>query len=293
MEEHIQAHLLKRIAMLEQHVAGSSEATAILPRLDGLRTAIGEMTSRYDARLTEVKSRNQQALSALKSLSERLERVKHQTSASEATEGSDVQTVTQESPAVPFSFSHEATRDFSYGDVGGELCSDVASASEMSFMSPGVYWRDPASIMAPNQWDMDPRTPKSPYPNHAACNDDSDDGDIRTPSPEWSPRGCQRRVPFPVSPASVSGVWATPPAPGPCAPGGLLQPLGGMPVAAGPCSPGSPESRGLPLQTPAPSPASYAASSPGAYAPASPAARSPPPPPGHRQHAAAGPGFEC
>ena len=64
-----------------------------------------------------MKSRNQQALSALKSLSERLERVKHQTSASEATEGSDVQTVTQESPAVPFSFSHEATRDFSYGDV--------------------------------------------------------------------------------------------------------------------------------------------------------------------------------
>ena len=53
----------------------------------------------------------------VKSLSERLERVKHQTSASEATEGSDVQTVTQESPAVPFSFSHEATRDFSYGDV--------------------------------------------------------------------------------------------------------------------------------------------------------------------------------
>jgi hypothetical protein len=193
----VQAHLLKRIATLEQHVAGSPDASKILPRLDNLRTAIGEMTSRYDARLTEVKARNQQALSALRSLSERLERVKHVTSTSEPTEcgGSDVKA---ESPGH-FSFSHEATRDFSFGDVGGELCSDVASSAEMSFMSPGMYWCDSASVMAPNQWDMDSRTPNPP---EATVNDDSDGG-IRTPSPEWSPRGCLlRRVPFPVQPAT-------------------------------------------------------------------------------------------
>lgn len=194
MEEHVQAHLLQRIATLERHVAGSPEASAILPRLDNLRTAIGEMTSRYDARLTEVKARNQQALSALKNLSERLERVKHATPTTEAVDGSDVQT---ESPGH-FSFSHEATRDFNFGDVGGELCghSDVASSAEMSFMSPGMYWCDSASMMPANQWD----TPTSRNPVDATCNDDSDEG-IRTPSPEWSPRGCLlRRVPFPVQP---------------------------------------------------------------------------------------------
>jgi hypothetical protein len=203
MEEHIQVHLLKRIATLEAHVAGSPEASVILPRLDNLRTAIGEMTSRYDARLTEVKARNQQALGALRSLSERLERVKTATSATEATEGSDVQT---ESPGH-FSFSHEATRDFNFGDVGGELCgSDVASSAEMSFISPAMYWSDSISIAAPNQWD----TPTSRTPYDATCNDDSHEG-IRTPSPEWSPRGCLLRgtaVPFPIQPTLQAAVAA-------------------------------------------------------------------------------------
>lgn len=200
MEEHVQAHLLERIATLERHVAGSPEASAVLPRLDNLRAAIGEMTSRYDARLTEVKARNQQALSALRSLSERLERVKNATSSNEAPAGSDVQA---ESPGH-FSFSHEATRDFNFNDVGAELCSDVASSremSEMSFMSPGMYWCDSASIAAPNQFD----TPTARKAVDGTCDDDSDEGGIRTPSPEWSPRGCMiRRVPFPLTPTALS-----------------------------------------------------------------------------------------
>merc|ERR1719247_1257334 len=48
------------------------EKEALLPKLEGLRKAIGDMTAHYDAKLAEVKERNLQALQELQKLEKRV-----------------------------------------------------------------------------------------------------------------------------------------------------------------------------------------------------------------------------
>jgi len=67
--------LLGRVDQVEQRVeveGTEEEKEDLLPKLVGLRKAISDMTEHYDAKLSEVKERNQQALAELKKLQNRV-----------------------------------------------------------------------------------------------------------------------------------------------------------------------------------------------------------------------------
>jgi len=67
--------LLGRVDEVEQRVevdGTEEEKEDLLPKLVGLRKAISDMTEHYDAKLSEVKERNQQALAELKKLQNRV-----------------------------------------------------------------------------------------------------------------------------------------------------------------------------------------------------------------------------
>jgi hypothetical protein len=67
--------LLQRVEVVEQRVEVSgtdAEKETLLPKLEDLRKAIGDMTAYYDARLAEVKERNLQALQELQKLDRRV-----------------------------------------------------------------------------------------------------------------------------------------------------------------------------------------------------------------------------
>jgi len=67
--------LLARAEVIEQHLEGQgseAEKESLLPKLEGLRKAIGDMTAHYDAKLAEVKERNLQALQELQRLERRV-----------------------------------------------------------------------------------------------------------------------------------------------------------------------------------------------------------------------------
>jgi hypothetical protein len=69
--------LLGRVDQVEQRVeveGTEEEKEDLLPKLVGLRQAISDMTEHYDAKLMEVKERNQQALAELKKLQNRVMR---------------------------------------------------------------------------------------------------------------------------------------------------------------------------------------------------------------------------
>merc|ERR1719335_1513961 len=133
MDEVVQSQLLQRIDVLQQHVAGGKDEDKILPRLDNLRAAIGEMTARYDARLSEVKDRNQHALSELQKLAGRLQRVKEAREASEARAEEECErksSVCDSQETVP---QHGASMD-RWEEVGCELGMDYCSPLE--YMCP-------------------------------------------------------------------------------------------------------------------------------------------------------------
>merc|ERR1719269_400452 len=67
--------LLQRVEVVEHRVEVSgtdAEKETLLPKLEDLRKAIGDMTAYYDARLAEVKERNLQALQELQKLERRV-----------------------------------------------------------------------------------------------------------------------------------------------------------------------------------------------------------------------------
>jgi hypothetical protein len=67
--------LLGRVDQVEQRVeveGTEEEKEDLLPKLVNLRKAISDMTEHYDAKLSEVKERNQQALAELKKLQTRV-----------------------------------------------------------------------------------------------------------------------------------------------------------------------------------------------------------------------------
>jgi hypothetical protein len=74
--------LLDRVDRVEMHVdanGSSEEKNDLLPKLVDLRQAITDLTVHYDARVSEVKERNQQALTELRKLATRVKCVHERT----------------------------------------------------------------------------------------------------------------------------------------------------------------------------------------------------------------------
>jgi len=68
------AQLLERVEVVQQRVevGTEEEKKALLPKLESLRQAIADLTAHYDAKLSEVKDRNQLALNELQKLDRRV-----------------------------------------------------------------------------------------------------------------------------------------------------------------------------------------------------------------------------
>jgi len=204
MDEVVQSQLLERIDVLQKHVAGGKDEDKILPRLDNLRAAIGEMTSRYDARLSEVKDRNQHALSELQKLAGRLQRVKEARESSEARAEEECErksSVCDSQETVP---QHGASLD-RWDEIGCEL--GAPEYSEYSVMSPEymcpapspAYWS--TGEYSPAVLDLEDMTPPDRPPPVAPApvpHVEVQGSGMRTPSPEWSPRvgSLLRRMPY-------------------------------------------------------------------------------------------------
>jgi hypothetical protein len=177
-----QQELLDAVRRVEQNVAGTEEEEKILPKLDDLRSAIGELSSHYDKRLLEVKERNQRALEQLQHLATRLNRF------SSRSEEKSAGSTSTSNPEVE---ERVATPDFRPAGLsevqefmGGELSELVAVASPVAspFWSPAEF---PAEFpcVSEDHWQ-----PPARPPPQARLRDLSPDDGFRTPSPEWSPR---------------------------------------------------------------------------------------------------------
>jgi hypothetical protein len=182
--------LLAAVRQVEQKVTGTEEEARILPKLDDLRTAIGDLSSHYDARLTEVKERNQQALDQLNKLAERLRRF----STARAESKKQDQSSAHEVSSTAASTVHPAE----LGEVQPELVGAELAEFQTQAGSPAAFWTPselPTEFTTPggpwegDQWAPPARAPPTrPPPEARARGLSPDPSGFRTPSPEWSPR---------------------------------------------------------------------------------------------------------
>merc|ERR550537_2022434 len=181
-----QQELLDAVRRVEQNVAGTEEEEKILPKLDDLRSAIGELSSHYDKRLLEVKERNQRALEQLQHLATRLNRFSSRSegdksAASTSTSNPEVESERVATPDFrPAGLSE--VQEFIGGELS-ELVHPVASPVASAFWSPAEFPAEFACV-SDDQWGPPARPPPKARVRAASPDDDG----FRTPSPEWSPR---------------------------------------------------------------------------------------------------------
>lgn len=177
--------LLDAVRQVERNVAGTEEEARIVPKLDDLRTAIGEMSSHYDARLLEVKERNQHALEQLQKLSERLHRFSATRSADPPKAPAPAREVEAPGRAASPDFRDRAAGSEVQEAVGGELA-EFAGPGLVSPTTSSAFW-SPAEFHVHELPAADPWGTPPARPPPAAARDAPPSG-FRTPSPEWSPR---------------------------------------------------------------------------------------------------------
>lgn len=77
-----QEAFVQRIALVEQSLqdANAEETSELLPRLAALKSAVATMQSEYEARLVEVRERNERAMDYLQRLQGRMDRAQRRNS---------------------------------------------------------------------------------------------------------------------------------------------------------------------------------------------------------------------
>jgi hypothetical protein len=174
-----QDQLLAAVRQVERKVAGTEEEERILPKLDELRAAIGEMSSHYDARLSEVKKRNQHALEKMEKLSEHLHRFSAMRSADPPKAQAPAREVEGRAASPDFRAAGASEVQEAMGSELAEFPSGLVSPTASAFWSPAEF-HGPCESSGSDPW-----TPPARPPPRAR---DVSPSGFRTPSPEWSPR---------------------------------------------------------------------------------------------------------
>jgi len=134
MQSNSAERILARVSMVEETVGASAteeEKADMLPRLQTLRSAIGEITGSYEDRLKHVKDRNSQALDELRKLSDRVDRADVRRSFSEK-ENEPIEEPVQKSQKLSRNAKKKLKRAAERERLAQEAAIEAAAAEAMN-----------------------------------------------------------------------------------------------------------------------------------------------------------------